>query len=230
VVSVTNTGTGDNVLATSPTITTPRVVTSLNDTNGNEVFGITATGSAVNELTIANAATAANPVISATGSDTNIGITLTPKGTGNAVLTSGNLVVANGNGIDFSATPGTGTSELLADYEEGTFTPVASALSGSITSYTSSGTYSKVGRLVNVTIACTITNAGTATGPLGLTLPFSGIATINQQGAGRDDTSGNMLQGRIVPTLQDKVFLNLCDNTGPIVTGADLLFTITYAV
>jgi hypothetical protein len=81
-VSVTNTGTGDNVLGTSPTMTTPRVVTSLNDTNGNEVFGITATGSAVNELTVANAATGNNPTISATGSDTNIGIGLNPKGTG----------------------------------------------------------------------------------------------------------------------------------------------------
>lgn len=82
IVSVTNTGTGDNVLATSPTMTTPRVVTSINDTNGNELFGITATASAVNELTIANAATGNNPTISATGGDTDISITLTPKGTG----------------------------------------------------------------------------------------------------------------------------------------------------
>ena len=37
-------------------------------------------------------------------------------------LTTGNVIVANGQGIDFSATPGTGTSELFADYEEGNYT------------------------------------------------------------------------------------------------------------
>jgi hypothetical protein len=153
IVSVTNTGTGNNVLETSPTLTTPRVVTSLNDTNGNELFGITATASAVNELTVANAATGNNPTLSATGSDTNIGITLTPKGTGNAVLTSGNLVVADTKGIDFSATSGTGTSELFNDYEEGTFNaqvtdssnPVNNAVMSAITCR-----YTKIGRFVHI--------------------------------------------------------------------------------
>jgi hypothetical protein len=32
---------------------------------------------------------------------------------------SGNVIVDNGKGIDFSATSGTGTSELFSDYEEG---------------------------------------------------------------------------------------------------------------
>jgi hypothetical protein len=169
VVSVTNTGTNNNVLATSPTITTPRVVTSLNDTNGNEVLGITATGSAVNELTIANAATAANPVISATGSDTNIGITLTPKGTGNAVLTSGNLVVASGNGIDFSATSGTGTSELLADYEEGTWTP---SVGGTATYTNRSGIYTKIGNIVYANCLVQVNLIGTGSDTTISGLPF----------------------------------------------------------
>ena len=92
------------------TFTSPKIITDINDTNGNELIKITATASAVNELTVANAATGNNPVISATGSDTNIGITLTPKGTGNAVLTTGNLVIGTaGKGIDFAATAGTGT-------------------------------------------------------------------------------------------------------------------------
>lgn len=127
--------------------------TGINDNNNNEVIAITTTASAVNEITVANAATGANPVISATGSDTNIGITLTPKGTGNAVLTSGNLVMANGNGIDFSATshPAGMTSELLADYEEGTWTPNYVPYAGAFTTltYTSQeGTYTKIGRTV----------------------------------------------------------------------------------
>ena len=70
-------------------LTSPRVVTQINDTNGNELLKVTATASAVNELTLANAATGANPVLSATGGDTNIGITLTTKGTGGVVFPAG---------------------------------------------------------------------------------------------------------------------------------------------
>jgi len=80
----------------------------------------------------------------------------------NVTVTAGNLVIGtSGKGIDFSATPGTGTSELLADYEEGTWTPIVSAFSGSITSYTSSGFYTKVGNQVTVNFTFTITNNGT---------------------------------------------------------------------
>ena len=49
---------------------------------------------------------------------------------GDMTITNGNLVIGtSGKGIDFSATSGTGTSELLADYEEGTFTPVVKGTS-----------------------------------------------------------------------------------------------------
>jgi hypothetical protein len=76
------------------TFTSPKVITSLDDTNGNELFKFTATASAVNELTVANAATGNAPVISATGGDTNIGITLTPKGSGNTFISANNLVIS----------------------------------------------------------------------------------------------------------------------------------------
>ena len=71
------------------------------------------------------------------------------------ITTTGNVNIANGNlafstagkGIDFSATSGTGTSELFEDYETGTWTPTM--LYGGVTGYTSqSGTYTKVGRIV----------------------------------------------------------------------------------
>src|SRR4030095_12582381 len=55
--------------------TSPRLVTSILDTNGNTWLAITATASAVNQLTVANAATAGSPSISATGTDANISIT-----------------------------------------------------------------------------------------------------------------------------------------------------------
>lgn len=67
-------------------------------------------------------------------------------------LTAGNLIVASGQGIDFSATSGTGTSELLDDYEEGTWTPtvIDGAVTGTGITYT--GTYTKIGRLVYINL------------------------------------------------------------------------------
>jgi hypothetical protein len=67
---------------TTLTMTSPRIITALNDTNGNELFGFSATASAVNEFTITNAATTNSPILSASGSDSNIDINLHPKGTG----------------------------------------------------------------------------------------------------------------------------------------------------
>jgi hypothetical protein len=78
-VSETGVQTLTNKTLTSPTINDP-IINKINDTNGNEEIIFTTTASAVNELTIANAATGNSPVISATGGDTNVGLTLTPKG------------------------------------------------------------------------------------------------------------------------------------------------------
>jgi len=67
---------------TNKTLTSPKIGTSILDTNGNEVALITATSSAVNEVTFVNAATGNNPSIDASGGDTNIGLALKTKGTG----------------------------------------------------------------------------------------------------------------------------------------------------
>jgi hypothetical protein len=79
--NITPKGTGRTVVG-ALSATSPRVVTGVNDTNGNELLKVTATASAVNELTLANAATGNGPTLSATGDDTNIDINITPKGTG----------------------------------------------------------------------------------------------------------------------------------------------------
>ena len=66
-----------------------KLVGDVIDTNGNELLKVSATASAVNEVTLANAATGGAPALSATGGDTNIGIALTPKGTGGVVFPAG---------------------------------------------------------------------------------------------------------------------------------------------
>ena len=59
-----------------------KIVGDIIDTNGNELLKVTATASAVNELTLANAATGVAPTLTASGGDTNIGFKLVAKGTG----------------------------------------------------------------------------------------------------------------------------------------------------
>tara|TARA_R100001082_G_scaffold31574_1_gene16133 strand:+ start:1077 stop:1826 length:750 start_codon:yes stop_codon:yes gene_type:complete len=65
---------------------------------------------------------------------------------GNFEISDGNLVVASGHGIDFSATANTGTSELFADYEEGAWS--INPHDGTCT--TTSGKYRLIGQQVTV--------------------------------------------------------------------------------
>jgi len=85
-------------------------------------------------------------------------------------LTTGNLIVASGQGIDFSATSGTGTSELLADYEIGTWTPVWTG--GTVTVTQSS--YVKSGDLVLWQYDLTFGSSANITQAT-LTVPFNFI-------------------------------------------------------
>ena len=78
-VTLTNTATLSN-----KTLTAPRFADNgfIADANGNEMVIFDTVASAVNELTIGNAATGTNPFIAASGGGTNISINLIPKGTG----------------------------------------------------------------------------------------------------------------------------------------------------
>ena len=99
------------------------------------------------------------------------------SGNGN-ITTIGNLIVANGKGIDFSATGDTAgaTSELLDDYEEGLHTTVFTDTgSGTITVSTSNDqlSYVKIGNLVTITGRPTVDSVSSPTGYLRMTLPFT---------------------------------------------------------
>jgi hypothetical protein len=71
---------------TNKTLTSPKIGTSILDTNGNELSKVTATSSAVNEFTLANAATGNGPRLSVTGDDSNIDLDLLAKGTGHVTV------------------------------------------------------------------------------------------------------------------------------------------------
>jgi hypothetical protein len=99
---------------------------------------------------------------------------------------TGNFVVGTaGQGINFSATPGTGTSELLNDYEEGTWTPVLKFSNGTtgITYSTQTGRYTKVGRVVSAQCQIVLSNKGSSSGSaevygLPFTVGYTNPATI----------------------------------------------------
>ena len=91
---------GAEVLS-AKTLTQPKIANAgfVADANGNEEIIFTTTGSAVNEFTVANAATGGSPTIAATGGDTNIGLTLQGKGTGASAVVAGG---ATGACIEFN--------------------------------------------------------------------------------------------------------------------------------
>ena len=96
--------------------------------------------------------------------------------TGDATLSTGNLVIGtSGKGIDFSATPGTGTSELLSDYEEGTWDSRIAFGGSDTASYTGRvGYYTRIGRQVTVNAFIGTMGNGAATGAVTIiNLPFS---------------------------------------------------------
>ncbi len=96
---------------TNKTLTSPSI-NQINDANGNEEIIFTSTASAVNELTIANAATGNAPSIATTGGDTNISLTIAPKGTGDVNVDADTLRVGDSNADATITTNGTGDLTL----------------------------------------------------------------------------------------------------------------------
>ena len=103
--TVTETGTQT---LTNKTLTAPKIGTSILDTSGNELFKLTATGSAANELTYNNASTGNKPTFTASGGDTNIGVSIQPKGSGTITLDNLTFPAADGSANQILTTNGSG--------------------------------------------------------------------------------------------------------------------------
>ena len=175
-------------------------------TDGSGTLSFASVSSALDDITTGDAAvtlatSAGNITIDAQGSDTDIifkgtdgssdttFLTLDGSDGGAATLNNGltlsdgNLVVADGHGIDFSATSNSGAgsniAELFDDYEEGTFTPPVAPSSGSFSAVgTVLGFYTKIGRMVHVQCSITITNVGSGGSHIDINgLPFTSAST-----------------------------------------------------
>lgn len=124
--------------------------------------------------------------------------------TGDQTLSTGNLIIGtSGKGIDFSATPGTGTSELFNDYEEGTWTP---NVGGDATYTVQEGYYVKIGKFVYVQGKIQIDVIGTGTTTYMVGLPFNAVVTpLSSNGTGAVSYFGTLATNvtNLVPfTLQ----------------------------
>jgi hypothetical protein len=134
-------------------------ITSFNNITGYAASGATGT-------------TSTNLVFSTSPSIT------TPTLVGDVTMSTGNLVVStSGKGIDFSATPGTGTSELLADYEEGTWTPTDGSGAGLTFDAGTAGIYTKIGRVVYVSASVRYPVTASAANAVISGLPFTMAAS-----------------------------------------------------
>jgi hypothetical protein len=143
--------------------------------------------------------------------------------TGDQTIVNGNLVIGtSGKGIDFSATAGTGTSELLADYEEGTWTPTQGAGLTVVGTFSSAGTYTKVGRTVFLTgtISATTSIVSGGGGVFVGGLPFAS-ATNSIGGCGNAGYSSSTG----VRTLPSNSFLYVVEGQA---ATTDMVFSITY--
>jgi hypothetical protein len=82
---------------------------AIEDDSNNEYIKFTKTASAVNEITVANAATTNAPNVSVTGGDTNIDLNLTPKGIGRVTFSGGGKIQQVAEKVTSAATAATGT-------------------------------------------------------------------------------------------------------------------------
>ena len=166
------------------------------------------------------------------------------KSNGDVSISDGNLIVASGHGIDFSATTNYGTStpaELLDDYEEGQFQPNWAVASGSINRLTYRGEYCKIGRVVHCMWSMSTNGTSSPSGQVTITgFPFSaevpsangprGGGGVIYGGYGTPSTiSRTYIQGTtLYILLSDGSHMEASDFTNTGYNGGQLSGMITY--
>jgi hypothetical protein len=190
----------------------------------------------ISALTAATTPLAGTEVLPIVQSGATVKVSVADLTVGRAVGMAGGSFTDNltqstaAKGVNFTAnTPAAGmTSQLLNWYEEGTWTPTVSSGSGTITSYTASGKYTRIGRQVTINVIISITNNGTGASDIRIGgLPFTAEST-NYAGSGLNSASGATLTVAFAAT--NTLITYKYDATYPVATGQGLIITITYFV
>jgi hypothetical protein len=108
------------------------------------------------------------------------------------------------------------------------FTPVVTSASGSITAYTASGAYTRIGKLCVMRFKVTVTTAGTAGGSMYLTMPFNGLSGVTGMGVARETAVIGFMSSVTVESTRLEV--NKYDNTTPFGSGFVTNGTVSYEV
>ena len=139
-----------------------------------------------------------------------------------------------GTGIAFPATQSASSdANTLDDYEEGTWTPTVTPQTGSLTSYTATASYTKIGRQVFLQGKITITSAGTATGVANIgAIPFQTSGTYYPTGLVIETAAtGTMYSMYLNPSNTIGVIAGLTGAGGPSwLNGYTYNFNITYTI
>lgn len=133
----------------------------------------------ISALTAATTPLAGTEVLPIVQSSSTVKVSVANLTAGRAIsatevtASTGNFVVSTaGQGVDFTATAGptngTMTSELFADYEEGTFSLTANAATGSITLKSNTCYYTKIGRMVHCSGTIEVDSISSPTGNFGI--------------------------------------------------------------
>lgn len=173
------------------------------DTNGNESMLFTATASAVNELTVANAATGSNPAISSTGGDTNIGLRLNTKGSGPLSINGPlNRFVASGTNADTTVaatisfvSQGSDWISQLIEFRVALSSTAGSSVHGGVVRYILSSLDSGTGLASVSALASDLTGVTAATSVSGnnltVTFTITGGGNCNRYGISAEVLSSN---------------------------------------
>jgi len=150
-----------------------------------------------------------------------------------AFVFNGGTTTADGIGITFPATQSASTNaNTLDDYEEGTWSPSVTSQSGTLTTHTSSGTYTKIGRTVHITFNSVITTPGTASGFMSISgFPFTNGNGYQTPTLCREQNSTGIAYQAALNNSATTGFVRTLTETGISWTaGSQYVFFMTYIV
>jgi hypothetical protein len=198
---------------------------SLGAAPGSESLRVTPVASAVNYAEIQGAVTTASPSITAAGSDTNIDLALTPKGTGK--------VTTNG-GLQISKTAVTAPAASDGNVFSGTYTPTLTNVANVTSSTAYVLQYMRVGNVVTVSgvVDIVATLAALTDTSIRLSLPIASAFTSSTQGTGTGvhtstTTARNSFASLNSVAATDDMLLRFASNFAG---TTSYFFTFTYQV